>query len=50
MMQRDLGLDDVPVVRNCPDRWDPPEPRPDRIRQLLGIPADDIGSCSTRVA
>jgi glycosyltransferase involved in cell wall biosynthesis len=39
MMQRDLGLDDVPVVRNCPDRWEPPTPRPDRIRQLLGIPA-----------
>jgi glycosyltransferase involved in cell wall biosynthesis len=39
MMQRDLGLGDIPVVRNCPDRWDPPEPRPDRIRQLLGVPA-----------
>ena len=40
MMQRDLGLGVVPVVRNCPDRWDPPEPRPDRIRQALGIDAD----------
>ena len=40
MMQRDLGLIDVPIVRNCPDRWDPPEPRPDRIRQALGIDAD----------
>ena len=39
MMQRDLGLDDIPVVRNCPERWDPPEPRPDLIRGLLGIPA-----------
>ncbi len=37
MMRRDLGLIDVPVVRNCPDRWDPPEPRPDRIRQALGL-------------
>ena len=26
MMQRDLGLDDIPVVRNCPERWDPPSP------------------------
>ena len=40
MMQRDLGLPDMPVVRNCPDRWDPPEPRPDRFRELLGLPAE----------
>ena len=40
MMQRDLSLGDVPIVRNCPDRWDPPDPRPDRIRQALGIDAD----------
>ncbi len=26
------------MVRNCPDRWDPPDPRPDRFRELLGIP------------
>ena len=37
MMRRDLGLTDVPVVRNCPDRWEPPVPRPDRIRALLGL-------------
>jgi glycosyltransferase involved in cell wall biosynthesis len=37
MMQRDLGLPDMPVVRNCPDRWDPPQPRPDRFRELLGL-------------
>lgn len=40
MMERDLGLHDVAVVRNCPDRWDPPVPRPDRFRESLGIPAD----------
>jgi len=40
MMQRDLELTDVPIVRNCPDRWDPPDPRPDRIRQALGIEPD----------
>jgi glycosyltransferase involved in cell wall biosynthesis len=39
MTQRDLGLDHVAVVRNCPERWDPPTPRPDRIRELVGIPA-----------
>ncbi|MBX3029949.1 MAG: glycosyltransferase [Chloroflexi bacterium] len=37
MTARDLGLRDVPVVRNCPDRWDPPDPRPDRIRETLGL-------------
>jgi glycosyltransferase involved in cell wall biosynthesis len=37
MTRRDLGLRDVPVVRNCPDRWDPPTPRPDRIRERLGL-------------
>jgi glycosyltransferase involved in cell wall biosynthesis len=39
MMERDLGVRDVAVVRNSPDRWDPPSPRPDRLRELLGIPA-----------
>jgi glycosyltransferase involved in cell wall biosynthesis len=38
MTRRDLGLDHVAVVRNCPEHWDPPSPRPDRIRELLGIP------------
>jgi glycosyltransferase involved in cell wall biosynthesis len=39
MTRHDLGLDEVAVVRNCPERWDPPVPRPDRIRQLLDLPA-----------
>ena len=26
------------VVMNCPEHWDPPTPRPDRIRQALGLP------------
>ena len=39
MTARDLGLGPLPIVRNCPDRWDPPAPRPDRIRDLLGLPA-----------
>ena len=38
MTARDLGLAPLPIVRNCPDRWDPPAPRPDRIRELLGLP------------
>jgi glycosyltransferase involved in cell wall biosynthesis len=39
MMERDLGIRDVAVVRNCPDRWDPPTPRPDLLRESLGIPS-----------
>lgn len=39
MTARDLGLPPLPIVRNCPDRWDPPDPRPDRIRELLGLPS-----------
>jgi glycosyltransferase involved in cell wall biosynthesis len=39
MTARDLGLPPLPIVRNCPDRWDPPTPRPDRIRELLGLPS-----------
>ncbi len=38
MTMRDLDLPPLPIVRNCPDRWDPPDPRPDRIRELLGLP------------
>jgi glycosyltransferase involved in cell wall biosynthesis len=39
MTARDLGLAPLPIVRNCPDRWDPPVPRPDRIRERLGLPS-----------
>jgi glycosyltransferase involved in cell wall biosynthesis len=39
MLVQDLGIARPPVVMNCPDRWDPPDPRPDRIRQLLALPA-----------
>ncbi len=28
------------VVRNCPDPYDPGEPRPDRIRELLRLPRE----------
>ncbi len=27
------------VVHNCPPRWEPPDPRPDRLRAAAGIPA-----------
>ncbi|MBX3029944.1 MAG: glycosyltransferase [Chloroflexi bacterium] len=39
MTARDLSLERVEVVRNCPERWDPPSPRPDRFRELLGLPS-----------
>jgi len=29
----------VVVVRNCPTRWEPPEPRPDLLRRAAGIAA-----------
>jgi glycosyltransferase involved in cell wall biosynthesis len=38
MTAADLGLPPLPIVRNCPDRWHPPVPRPDRIRELLTLP------------
>ncbi len=34
-----LGIPRPVVVRNCPDPYDPPGERPDRIRALLGLPA-----------
>lgn len=33
-----LGITRPLVVRNCPDPYDPPGARPDRIRGLLGLP------------
>lgn len=30
----------IEIVRNCPDRWNPPVPRPNRFRDVLGIAAD----------
>ncbi len=35
----DLHIPLPPVIRNCPDRWEPPTPRPDLIRARLGLPA-----------
>ncbi|MBX3029945.1 MAG: hypothetical protein KF809_07275 [Chloroflexi bacterium] len=40
MTARDLGLGSLPIVRNTPDRWDPPVPRPDRFRETLGLTAE----------
>jgi glycosyltransferase involved in cell wall biosynthesis len=34
-----LGVPRPRVVMNCPERWLPPEPAPDRIREALGLPA-----------
>lgn len=35
-----LGIPRPLVVRNCPDPYDPPGARPDRIRALLALPAE----------
>jgi glycosyltransferase involved in cell wall biosynthesis len=40
LIARQLGVPRPPVVRNCPERWVPPEPRPDLIRTALGLPAE----------
>jgi glycosyltransferase involved in cell wall biosynthesis len=37
ILQRQLRVPLPAVVMNCPARWTPPEPRPDRIREALGI-------------
>ena len=34
-----LGIERPAVVMNCPERWIPPEPRPDNIRKALSLPA-----------
>lgn len=39
LLARQLRIEPPPVVMNCPERWSPPEPPPDRIRQTLGLPA-----------
>ena len=40
ILERTLGIDRPAVVMNCPERWDPPVPPPDRIREALKLPAD----------
>jgi glycosyltransferase involved in cell wall biosynthesis len=39
ILERQLRVPRPPVVMNCPARWTPPEPRPDLIREKLGLPA-----------
>ncbi len=40
ILVRTLGIAPPAIVMNCPDRFDPPEPRPDRIRAELGLGPD----------
>ena len=44
ILERTLRIDRPATVMNCPVRWVPPTPRPNRIREALSIPSD------TRVA
>jgi glycosyltransferase involved in cell wall biosynthesis len=39
ILERVLRIPRPPVVMNCPERWTPPEPPPDRIRERLGLDA-----------
>jgi glycosyltransferase involved in cell wall biosynthesis len=36
----ELGIARPTVIMNCPERWQPPTPRPDRIRERLGLSGD----------
>lgn len=38
ILARTLGVARPEIVMNCPVRYDPPEPRPDLIREALGLP------------
>jgi glycogen synthase len=35
-----LGVARPAIVVNCPERWTPPDPRPDLLRAATGVPAD----------
>jgi hypothetical protein len=39
MLRTQLHVKRPVVVYNCPERWDVPAPRPDRIRERLSLPA-----------
>lgn len=38
LLAAQLQIPRPPVVLNCPDRWDPPVPPPDRLRAALHLP------------
>ena len=40
ILERTLRIHRPPVVMNCPERWIPPTPRPDRIREALSLPPE----------
>jgi glycosyltransferase involved in cell wall biosynthesis len=40
LLARELGIPRPPVVLNTPNRWSPPDPPPDLIREATGVPAD----------
>jgi glycosyltransferase involved in cell wall biosynthesis len=40
ILERTLRIDRPAIVMNCPQRWTPPTPRPDRIRDALSLPPE----------
>jgi glycosyltransferase involved in cell wall biosynthesis len=40
ILERTLRIPRPPVVMNCPERWLPPTPRPDRVREALSLPPE----------
>ena len=42
LLVRQLRVPRPPVVMNCPETWLPPDPRPDLIREALGLGPDTM--------
>ncbi len=40
LLAEQLRIPVPPVVMNCPERWSPPDPRPNLIRETLGLAPD----------
>jgi len=40
ILEQSLRIERPDVVMNCPVRWTPPDPRPDVIREAIGVPPD----------
>ena len=40
ILEQTLRIDRPAIVMNCPERWIPPTPRPDCIRDALSLPPD----------
>ena len=46
ILERTLQIARPAIVMNCPERWIPPEPRPDHIREALSLPTGQAACCT----